>query len=73
MRSKGGEIVVEVVPLGDHDDSGDPIFIAAPLQPMGGAFASRVVVAGNQEPRDAGRRSEGAEASGVIQSFGLRR
>ena len=55
MRSEGDEIVVEVVPLGDHDDGGDPIFMAAPLQPMGGALAFRVVVPGNQEPRDAGR------------------
>ena len=48
--------------------------MAALLQPMGGALAFRVVVAGDdQEPRDAGRRSEGAEASGVIQSFGLGR
>ena len=55
MRSEGGEIVVEVVPLGDHDDGGDPIFMAAPLQPMGGPFAFRVVVAGNQT---AARRRE---------------
>ena len=64
MRSKGGKIVVEVVPLGDHDDGCDPMFMAAPLQPMGGALAFRVVVPGNHEPRYAGRRSEGAEASG---------
>ena len=64
MRSEDGEIVVEVVPLGDHNHGGDPMFAAAPLQPMGSAFAFRIVVAGDEELRDAGRRREGAEASG---------
>ena len=64
MRSEDGEIVVEVVPVGDHDGDRDPAFTAAPLQPMGGALAFRIVVAGDEEPRYAGRRREGAEASG---------
>ena len=38
--------------------------MAAPLQPIGGALAFRVVVLSDEEPRDAGRWSEGAEASG---------
>ena len=64
MLSEGNEIVVEVVPLGDHDDGGDPIFTATLLQSMGGARSFRVVVPCNQQSRNAGRWSEGAKASG---------
>ena len=67
------EVVVEVVAFGDDDAGVDARPRAAPGEAHRRLLAFGVVVASDDEARDAGRRRECAEAAGVIQSFGLRR
>ena len=58
------QVVVEIVPLGNEDMGGDARPRAAPGEAFGRPFPFHVVVAGDDESRDAGRRRECAEAAG---------
>ena len=64
LRAERDEIAVEVVALGHDDQGGDARACAAPDEAFGRALAFGVVVASDDEARDAGRRREGAEAAG---------
>ena len=72
-RAQVDEVVVEIVADGDDHRGADAGPRAAPGEASGRGRAIRIVVPGDDEACDAGRRRERAEASGVIQSFGLRR
>ena len=54
------QVVVEVRAFGHKNMGGDAGPSAAPGEAFGRPLAVRVVVAGDDEPRDAGRRREGA-------------
>ena len=63
-RAERDEVVVEIVADGDDDGGGDAGPRAAPGEAFGRECAVRIVVPGDDEARDAGRRREGAEAAG---------
>ena len=63
-RAEIDEVVVEVVADGHDDGGGDARPRAAPGEAFGRERAVLVVVAGDDEARDAGRRRERAEAAG---------
>ncbi len=64
MRTECNEVVIEVVVAGHDDGGGDARPRAAPGETHRRLLAFGIVVAGDDEPCDAGRRRERAEASG---------
>ncbi len=58
--AEGNEIVVEVTVLGSNDGGEDTRPCAAPGEAFCGARALSVVVTGNDDARDTGRRCERA-------------
>ena len=67
------QVIVKIVQFGDDDRGFNAGVRASPCEAFGGAFTLAVVVAGDDEAGNAGRRREDAETSGLIQSFGLGR
>ena len=64
LRAECDQIAIEIAAFGDDDGGRNAQFTTAPPEAFGGALAFRVVVAGDDEADEAGRRREGAEASG---------
>ena len=58
------ELAVEVVAVGGEDGDGERATSAALEQSLGGQGRGGVVVAGDDEAREAGGRVEGAEVGG---------
>ena len=64
LRAECDQVAIEIAAFGDDDGGRNAQFTTAPPEAFGGALAFRVVVAGDDEADEAGRRREGAEASG---------
>ena len=64
IGAERNQIVIEVVAFGDDDGGGDAGPRPAPGEAFRRPFALGIVVPGDHEARDAGRRREGAEAAG---------
>ena len=62
-RTERDQIVVEVAALGNHDKRGDARPLAAPGGAFGGPLAFGVVVEGDDQAREAGRRGERSKAA----------